>query len=53
VVRNFVPTGSFFEDEVSKKRYEELAEEVHSFVAGGVCLFRQLAQKAMLWQTKI
>lgn len=33
---------------------EELAEEVYSFVvAQGVTLFRQLAQKAVTWQTTI
>lgn len=32
---------------------EELAEEVYGFVVGeGVCLFQQLAQKALLWKTK-
>lgn len=31
---------------------EELAEEVYAFVVGeGVYLFRQLAQKALLWKT--
>ncbi|WP_162604590.1 HI0074 family nucleotidyltransferase substrate-binding subunit [Geomonas edaphica] len=33
---------------------EELAEEVYSFVvAQGITLFRQLAQKAVTWQTTI